>query len=342
MKKWIALGVFILILILIEFFIPRSHERISQNTSANKISDKTSSDLMIAGKPYRFEKIKKNVFVMHGPMSLPNKENAGFINNPALIVSKGGLIIIDPSGSYPAGKQILAQARRISKKPFIASFNTHVHGDHWLGNEAFAKAYPDIKTYGHEEMIAQIKEGRGDFWLALMESMTEGASRPTKVSAPEFGVKHLQEINIDGEKFRIHSPSEKAHTNTDIMIEHLNSKTLFMGDNTFNQRLGFFDETSNIHDSVKNLEYAFTLDVETYIPGHGYSGDAERALKPYLNYLKTLLAEVKKGYDDDLLDYEIKPILRTKLAYYQDWFGFEEALGKDINRAYLEIEELEE
>ncbi len=338
MKKWIALTVFVVILILIELFIPKPGRESKQNT----LTDKTSSDLIIAGKPYRFEKIKQNVFVIHGPLSLPNKENAGFINNTALIVGKNGLIIIDPSGSYPAGRQILAQARRLSKKPFIASFNTHVHGDHWLGNQAFAKEYPDIKTYGHEEMIAQIKEGRGDYWVALMESLTEGASHPTKVSMPEFGVKHLQEINIDSEKFRIHSPTEKAHTSTDIMIEHLNSKTLFVGDNAFNQRLGFFDETSNIHDTIKNLEYVLTLDVDFYVPGHGKSGSAEYALKPYLNYLKTLVAEVKKGYDDDLLDYEIKPILRAKLVRYQDWFGFEEALGKDINKVYLEIEEIEE
>ena len=38
--------------------------------------------------------------------------------------------------------------------------NTHIHGDHWLGNQAVRAAFPDAVIYGHPEMLAEV-EGSG-------------------------------------------------------------------------------------------------------------------------------------------------------------------------------------
>jgi glyoxylase-like metal-dependent hydrolase (beta-lactamase superfamily II) len=35
----------------------------------------------------------------------------------------------------------------------INIFNTHVHGDHWLGNQAIVERYPAVKIYAHPNMI---------------------------------------------------------------------------------------------------------------------------------------------------------------------------------------------
>ena len=49
---------------------------------------------------FKFKKVNQNVYVMHGPVVEPNKENEGFMNNPAIIESEKGLIIVDPGGNY--------------------------------------------------------------------------------------------------------------------------------------------------------------------------------------------------------------------------------------------------
>ena len=91
---------------------------------------------------FEFEPIADNVYVMHGPLSMPNKQNQGFMNNPAIIEGQNGLILIDPGSSLLVGDKILEEVARVSSKPVIAVFNTHIHGDHWLGNQAVKRAYP--------------------------------------------------------------------------------------------------------------------------------------------------------------------------------------------------------
>jgi glyoxylase-like metal-dependent hydrolase (beta-lactamase superfamily II) len=46
--------------------------------------------------------------------------------------------------AYPKFHQIIA-AEKITNKPIVAVFNTHVHGDHWLGNQAIVERYPAVK-----------------------------------------------------------------------------------------------------------------------------------------------------------------------------------------------------
>ena len=55
--------------------------------------------------------------------------------------------------------------------------------------------------------------------------------------------------------------SGKAHSDTDIMIEHVESRTLFLGDNGFNKRMGRFDNSSSMHGNITALEQVKPLDI---------------------------------------------------------------------------------
>ncbi|MBA5249836.1 MAG: MBL fold metallo-hydrolase [Gammaproteobacteria bacterium] len=288
---------------------------------------------------YKFDKIADNVYVMHGPLDEPNPENKGFMNNPGLVIGASGVIVVDPGGTYQVGKNVIENIEAITDKPIVAVFNTHVHGDHWLGNQAIVERYPNVKIYAHKNMIAQAKDSEGERWVALMSDLTEGASNGTIPTYPTHVTKNLQIIDAGGERFKIHHDiTGVAHTNTDIMVEHIRSKTLFLGDNGLLHRQGRFDATSDMHGNIKVLEYAIDLGLDYYVPGHGATGNAETAVLPFLNYLRIVRDEVKKGYADDLADYEIKPIANKKLIAYHDWHGYESNVGKHIGKMFLEIE----
>ncbi len=292
---------------------------------------------------YKFDKIADNVYVMHGPLDEPNPENRGFMNNPGLIVGNIGAVIVDPGSTVEVGSNVLAAAEKITSKPIVVVFNTHVHGDHWLGNQAIVARYPNVKIYAHPNMIEQAKSGEGERWVKLMHDLTEGASDGTKPTYPTKASTHLQIVNAGGETFKIHhNITRAAHTNTDIMVEHVKSKTLFMGDNGLLHRHGRFDNTSDMHGNIKVLEYVINLDLDYYVPGHGPTGNAESTVKPFLNYLRIVRDEVKKGYEEDLADYEIKPIADRKLTAYHDWHGYKNNMGKHIGKMLSEIENLDE
>jgi len=290
---------------------------------------------------YKFEAITDNVYVIHGPLDEPNAKNKGFMNNPGMVIGADGVIVIDPGGSYQTGQKVINEVKKVTDKPIIAVFNTHVHGDHWLGNHAIIEQYPNAKIYAHPQMIAQAKESEAEFWIDLIERMTEGSSKGTIAVHPTDATSHLQTINIGSEQFKIHNPTTKSHTTTDIMIEHVDSKTLFLGDNDMVHRLGGFGSTSDMHSNIKVLNYATNLKLSHYIPGHGPSGDAEHSVKPFLNYLLILQDEARKGYAEDLADYEIRPAIVKRITAYKNWHSLDNYLGRHINKMLLEVESLD-
>ena len=290
---------------------------------------------------YQFEPIAKNVFVIHGPVGTPSVENQGFMNNPAMVIGETGVIVIDPGSAYHIGKKVITEIEKITKKPIIAVFNTHAHGDHWLGNQAMVERYPNIKIYAHPKMLKQTQEGESDIWLDIMNDYTQGQTKDTKAVYPTDSVAHLQRITLDSEQFIIHSPTQKAHTDTDIMIEHVSSQTLFLGDNAIIDFLGAFDASSDMHSNVKALEYAVNLKLKNYVPGHGQTGTPEVAINSFLDYLAIVKQEAEKGFKEDLSGYEVKPLAIKKLQAYKHWAAFDEQIGKHIGKMLQEVEALD-
>ncbi len=290
---------------------------------------------------FKFEKLNAQTYVMHGPLDEPSINNHGFINNPAFIESNNGLILIDPGSSKLVGDHILNEVKAITSKPVIAVINTHVHGDHWLGNHAIKDKYPEAKFYAHMNMIREAEYGEAERWVKFYNELTAGKAKNTVAVIPSYSINHKDTLKIDGQTLVIHSPVPSSHSSSDIMIEHKESKTLFTGDNALNHRMGRFDSSSSMVDNIKLLNYAQTLDIDTYVPGHGHSGDKEKVIDTYLNYLVTIKQEVEKGYEEDLSDYEIKPFADKRLADYRSWHGYDAQLGVHINKMLLEVEALD-
>ncbi len=292
------------------------------------------------GGDYAFEAMSKNVYVMHGPKGEPSPENMGFMNNPGFIESANGVIVVDPGSTKQVGEQVLAEIQKITKKPVLAVFNTHIHGDHWLGNQAFKDVFPNVKIYGHPKMIEKANGDEGLSWIDIMSNLTKGLSKGTKVVAPDQAIKGGAEIKIDGQTFRAHHLSS-AHTDTDIMVEHVESKTVFLGDNGFNKRMGRFEESGDMHGNIKALKYVRDLKMTTYVPGHGKSGSADQAVTPFLTYLEKVRDGVTKGYRAEKEGHEIKKDIEAQFGDFKNWSGFDSNFGKHVNKMYLEVEALE-
>ena len=286
---------------------------------------------------FKFEAVSENVYVMHGPRSQPNPQNRGFMNNPGLIVGQSGLILIDPGSTLQVGNKILQEVAKISNKPVVAVFNSHIHGDHWLGNQAVRQLYPQVDIYAHANTVSQALGSEGASWLSLMSRLTEGLSQGTEIVTANKTVQHGDLIIVAGEEFRIHAllPS---HTDTDIMIEHVASRTIFTGDNCSKLRLGRFDGSSSITGTIAALEYVLEQDFDLVVPGHGPSGDVNNTLMPYLDYLRELRSGVAEGMEAELEDYEIKQKILPRFAHMTDWAEFDSLFGRNVNKMFLELE----
>ena len=287
---------------------------------------------------YPADRVAENVYVIHGPLGLPGPENQGFMNNPAFIVTDDGIVVIDPGSSVQTGEMLLRVAAKVSDKPVIAVFNTHIHGDHWLGNQALRAAYPKAPIYGHPNMIALIEAGEGRNWVNRLEQMTEGKTAGTVVTGPNKRIDNGDSFSYGGLTFRVHHYG-KAHTTSDIMIEIPERGVTFLGDNVLNDRLPRIDD-GNIQGNIETCTKIMTTGSRVYVPGHGPSGDVT-VPEGFRKYLDILYTTVKKYYDEGLSDFEMKDRVADALGAYADWSGFDEQLGKHISLAYLQIEEAE-
>lgn len=284
---------------------------------------------------YPPQEIAPGVYVIHGPKELPSPENQGFMNNPAWIVTDDGVVVVDPGSSVQVGEMVLARIEKTTDKPILAVFNSHIHGDHWLGNQAIRARYPQVPIYGHERVGPKVIAGAGTEWVELMLSMTQNATAGTSVVKPDHPVKDGDELQIGGLTYRVMN-NDKAHTDTDIML-HLPEKSLiFLGDNAGHERILRL-EGGSFPGNVAALENAIATGASVFVPGHGPSGGKEVAER-YRDYLKTVYSTAQLGVDEGLADFEIRPLLMPKLEPWSQWAGFEHELGRHINGAYLEAE----
>jgi len=289
---------------------------------------------------FRFERMRdSNVWVMHGPAMEPNRENQGFMNNPAFIEGEKGLIVIDPGGNYKVGKRVLEEIEKVSKKPILAILNTHKHGDHWFANIALAEKYPKVSIYAHPNMIKEVRAGEADKWYGILERLTGNLEGTKPYKFPDHELRDGQTITVDGQQFKIFHP-KKAHTDTDILIEHVNSKTLFLGDNVMKNRLGGFDDSSSILGNIELLDGIMNKGgYALYVPGHGPSGKLQETVGPFLTYLKILRDEAKKAYEADEEYYTVKNEAIARMKEFRNWDAFDHQMGKHLAKVYREIEE---
>lgn len=216
---------------------------------------------------YKADKIAPNSWVIHGPMGLPSPENFGFMNNPAFILTTAGVVVIDPGGSLQIGEMVLRQIAKITSQPVVAVFNTHVHGDHWLGNHAIRNQFPQAAIYGHKKMISGIEQGAGESWINSMLRMTKGKTAGTDIHQPNHAVKGGDKFKVGNTHFVILHQA-KAHSDTDIMIRILEEDILVLGDNAMYGRFGQMRH-GTFKGNIKALDLAMQQPEKIFIPGHG-------------------------------------------------------------------------
>jgi glyoxylase-like metal-dependent hydrolase (beta-lactamase superfamily II) len=257
------------------------------------------------------------------------------MNNPAFVVTDEGVVVVDPGSSVQVGEMLLARIEKITDKPILAVFNSHIHGDHWLGNQAIRARYPDVPIYGHERVGPKVLAGAGTEWVQLMLRLTENATAGTEVVKPDHPVKDGDELSIGGLTYRVMN-NDKAHTDTDIMLHVKEKGVMFLGDNAGHGRILRL-EGGSFAGNIQALDNALATGATVFVPGHGSSGGSEVAQR-YHDYLDTLYSTARQGVEDGLADFEIRPLLLPKLQPWQQWAGFDIELGPHISGAYLEAE----
>jgi len=153
----------------------------------------TWSSIAVEAQPlYKYEVIKvvDNVYLLKPIL----KRGRWVTANITVIVNDHDAVVVD-SGLIPeAGKAAIEEIKKITEKPVTYLINTHWHGDHWQGNEAFVNAYPGI------EIVATEEGYKGIMTLGMFDASPKGyaVGFMERIANNEHAVKTGKFIN--GEK----------------------------------------------------------------------------------------------------------------------------------------------
>ena len=284
---------------------------------------------------YPLDQVAEHSYVIHGPRQTPNPENQGFMNNPGFVVTADSVVVVDPGSSVQAGRLLVDKIRSITDKPVTHVLATHIHGDHWLGNQAIAEAWPQAVFYAHPAMIQKAHDGAAQQWVETMDKLSDGFTRGTVALIPDHVVEEGGSWEVGGVTFRFYAP-EAAHSYSDVMTEVVGESLVFTGDNVLYKRLPRMSD-GTFKGSIAACGVAAAIGAKVYVPGHGPSGGVDR-VQAFRDYLAILYAEVERLYEEDLEGFEMKPLVVEKLAAYRDWSGFDKEVGKHTGQALLEVE----
>ncbi len=243
-------------------------------------------------------------------------------------VSSGddGLLIIDDQYA-PLHPKIVAALARIQPGPVRFVLNTHWHGDHVGGNEAFGESGAVIVA--HDAVRARMSVEQ------FMEAFDRTVPASPKAALPVVTFAEEVTLHWNGDELHVlHVPA--AHTDGDAIVHFRGTNVLHMGDTFFAGRYPFIDLGSggSVDGLIAAVERALELaDDETrIIPGHGPLSD-RKDLTSYRNVLVLARDQVKaaiaagktleqvlesrplKGYDDEWGGGFIDPEAFLKTVY---------------------------
>ena len=287
------------------------------------------------------QKLSPHVWMIYSPDGFPTPENRGMMANVIFVVTTAGVVVIDSGASLQIGQMAIRMIRKVTDKPVVAVFNSHYHGDHWLGNHAFVKTYGDkLPIYALPSTIEKLKGAEGNLWRSLMERWTNQSTLGTQVVLPNSPVQQGQAIQIGDVTFRMHHYGT-AHTSSDLCVEVVQDKVTAVGDIAMTNRIANMDEGSypGTFKYYKSLEAA--TGQQLWVPGHGQA--RPDLLKTYGEFMAGIWEPCLKAVEDGKTEAEARAAVMKDprvAARAKSMQGFDGNIGKYVSLAYLEAEKV--
>ncbi len=226
------------------------------------------------------------------------------------VVTTAGVLVCDGQGTVPETQRLVDEIARITPRPITHVVIGSDHGDHTGGNRAFPAG---VKYFIHPTSQAILK-----------------------ISGAEL-VPDRTAIRVGGTDVEIRFLG-RAHTGGDLAVYLPKEKILFMSEIYLNR---IFPAMRSAYPSewVSAIEKAQAMDVETYVPGHGFVESPailKEELETFRQAIVQVIAEARRlraaGLDADAA------ATQAKFGDLETWTLRESQGAMAIRRVYLELD----
>jgi glyoxylase-like metal-dependent hydrolase (beta-lactamase superfamily II) len=197
--------------------------------------------------------------------------------NVTLVEGEAGLLVVDTQSSLVAGRQVLADVRRVSARPLVAVVNTHDHFDHVLGNAAFLEdgAVPVI---AHESTAATVLETAEQ---AKRSERTASDPRgqeivDSPVVPPDTTFSSVTAVDLGDRAVELVHPG-RGHTGGDLVVRLDDADVLLAGDLVEESGMPAYGDDCFPMEWPLSLDLALNLvgPSTVVVPGHGAPVDRD-------------------------------------------------------------------
>lgn len=283
--------------------------------------------------------LSQHVWLIFAPDGFPTQENRGMMSSVIFVTTSAGVVILDSGSSLQIGQMAIRMIRRVTDKPVVAVFNSHFHGDHWLGNDAFVREYgPRLPIHALPHTAEMIQGIEGSTWRTLMERWTNQSTAGTKVVPPNTMAKHGQTLQFGDVTLRLHHYGQ-AHTESDLCVEVVQDKVTAVGDIAMTNRIANIDEGSYPGTFKYYEAMGAAAGDQLWVPAHGEP--RKDLLKTYGSFLQGIWEPCLAAVKDGKSEAEAKAMVLADprvAARARSMQGFDSNIGKYTSLAYLEAE----
>ncbi len=253
------------------------------------------------------------------------------IANIGFIIGNKCIAVIDTGGSVTVGQKLLSSIRGVSQLPVCYVINTHVHFDHLLGNLVFKNE--DAQFVGHVQLADAVEQSR-DFFLNQFRENLGPAPDENSIIGPDLTVDMTMDLDLGNRTIRL-TAYQTAHSQSDLTVLDIETKTLWAGDLVFRERIPALD--GKLKGWLAVLEDILKQNLNLIIPGHGTPGsDAKQTLSREKSYLQMLLDETRKAIKNgEFLEDAVNTIGQSEK---ESWLLHEQHHRSNITRAFIELE----
>ena len=234
----------------------------------------------------------------------------GFTTVSLFVIGNDGVLIADGQGSPAATQTMLNHIAKVTSKPLKWYIVGSDHGDHTAGNAVLPK---DITYIVSKSSHAQMK-----------------------LAAPAM-TSDRQSIDVGGIEVQAIFAG-RAHTGGDLLVYLPKQKILFMSEVYLNR---VFPAMRSAYPSewVAVIDKALAMNVERYVPGHGFIEEPKASREELIEYQKAMryvIAEVKRLHKLGLSADDAAK--QANWGPYQEWFLVEQQGPIAVRKIYEEIE----
>jgi quinoprotein relay system zinc metallohydrolase 2 len=284
----------------------------------------------LSAAPLAVQEVAPGVYVHRGRHEEMNRDNQAGIANIGFIVGEQAVAVIDSGGSARQGARLREAVTAVTDLPVRYVINTHMHPDHVFGNAAFEGDSPSF--VGHAKLVRALA-ARGEHYLRFLDETLGEDVAGSEVVFPTITVDQSLELDLGNRLLRV-TAHPTAHTDNDLTLYDVKTRTLWLGDLLFTERLPVID--GSLKGWLAVMRSLRAVEADRAIPGHGAVSAWPDALDDQENYLLSLLREIRRLIKDGATMEEA--IEQLGELQRPNWLLFEENHPRNVVTAFTELE----